>query len=115
MNVGRNRRARKYQSRVHAAIAALLLVIAGSSASAQAVTGGASTAVASSAQTGQGLAFSPMRIAGATWYGPGFYGHRTACGQILTPGIVGVAHRTLPCGTAIKLYYRGHFVVARVI
>ncbi|MGH2950388.1 MAG: septal ring lytic transglycosylase RlpA family protein, partial [Solirubrobacteraceae bacterium] len=37
----------------------------------------------------------------ASWYGPGFYGNRTACGQLYTPEIVGVAHRTLPCGTLI--------------
>lgn len=36
-----------------------------------------------------------------SWYGPGFYGRRTACGQALTEDLVGVAHRTLPCGTRI--------------
>jgi hypothetical protein len=41
------------------------------------------------------------RTAGASFYGPGFYGHRTACGLELTTTLVGVAHRTLPCGTRI--------------
>jgi rare lipoprotein A len=41
------------------------------------------------------------RLAGASFYGPGFYGHRTACGLALTTELVGVAHRTLPCGTLI--------------
>lgn len=36
-----------------------------------------------------------------SWYGPGFYGHRTACGEVLTTSLVGVAHRTLPCGTKV--------------
>lgn len=36
-----------------------------------------------------------------SWYGPGFYGKRTACGLALTKTLVGVAHRTLPCGTRI--------------
>ena len=36
-----------------------------------------------------------------SWYGPGFYGSGTACGQTLTPGLIGVAHRTLPCGTRV--------------
>lgn len=36
-----------------------------------------------------------------SWYGPGFYGRRTACGQALTPSLRGVAHRTLPCGTRV--------------
>jgi hypothetical protein len=36
-----------------------------------------------------------------SWYGPGFYGNRTACGQALTTALVGVANRTLPCGTKV--------------
>lgn len=51
----------------------------------------------------------------ATWFGPGFYGNQTACGQILTPEVIGVAHRTLPCGSLVKLTYRGHTVIAPVI
>ena len=51
----------------------------------------------------------------ATWFGPGFYGQRTACGQVLTPAVVGVAHRTLPCGTLVKMSYRGHRLIVPVI
>lgn len=36
-----------------------------------------------------------------SWYGPGFYGGRTACGVALTTSTLGVASRTLPCGTRI--------------
>jgi hypothetical protein len=36
-----------------------------------------------------------------SWYGPGFYGSGTACGQTYTREILGVAHRTLPCGTLV--------------
>lgn len=36
-----------------------------------------------------------------SWYGPGFYGKRTACGVAYTQTIVGVAHRSLPCGTLV--------------
>lgn len=36
-----------------------------------------------------------------SWYGPGFYGKRTACGVAMTETLIGVAHRTLPCGTRI--------------
>jgi rare lipoprotein A len=43
----------------------------------------------------------------ATWFGPGFYGKKTACGQVMTPEIVGVANRTLPCGTLVKVSYHG--------
>ena len=55
------------------------------------------------------------RKAGASWYGPGFYGHRTACGGTLSAGSLGVANKTLPCGTRVRLRYRGHNVTARVI
>jgi len=51
----------------------------------------------------------------ASWYGPGFYGNRTACGQTYTPEIVGVAHRTLPCGTLVVLEYRGRILTVPVI
>jgi rare lipoprotein A (peptidoglycan hydrolase) len=54
-------------------------------------------------------------VALATWFGPGFYGQTTACGQTLTPAVVGVANRTLPCGTLVKLSYRGHGIVVPVI
>jgi rare lipoprotein A len=36
-----------------------------------------------------------------SWYGPGFYGSGTACGQAYDKEILGVAHRTLPCGTLV--------------
>lgn len=36
-----------------------------------------------------------------SWYGPGFYGKRTACGFAMTETLQGVAHRTLACGTKI--------------
>ena len=36
-----------------------------------------------------------------SFYGPGFYGKRTACGLAYTREIMGVAHRTLPCGTKV--------------
>jgi Lytic transglycolase len=51
----------------------------------------------------------------ASWYGPGFYGNRTACGQTYTPEIVGVAHRTLPCGTLVVIEYRGRTMTVPVI
>jgi len=51
----------------------------------------------------------------ASWYGPGFYGNRTACGQVYTPEIIGVAHRTLRCGTMVVLEYRGHTMTVPVI
>ncbi len=58
---------------------------------------------------------SVFRRAPATWYGPGFYGERTACGRRLGYDTVGVAHRTLPCGTVVAILYRGRTISAPVI
>ncbi|HEY8304703.1 MAG TPA: septal ring lytic transglycosylase RlpA family protein [Solirubrobacteraceae bacterium] len=51
----------------------------------------------------------------ATWFGPGFYGQKTACGQTMTPVVVGVASRTLPCGTLVLVNYKGHKLTVPVI
>jgi peptidoglycan hydrolase-like protein with peptidoglycan-binding domain len=51
----------------------------------------------------------------ATWYGPGFFGQRTACGKRLRRKTIGVAHRKLPCGTKVTLKYGSRYVRARVI
>ena len=51
----------------------------------------------------------------ASYYGPGLYGNRTACGQTLTPGTMGVANRWLPCGTRVTFRYHGRTVTTRVI
>jgi peptidoglycan hydrolase-like protein with peptidoglycan-binding domain len=56
-----------------------------------------------------------MRSSGASWYGPGFFGNRTACGQTLRPTTRGVAHKTLPCGSRVLIGYRGRFVITTVI
>ena len=53
-----------------------------------------------------------------SWYGPGFYGHNGACGMVpggIQKDTVGVAHRTLPCGTKVTFRYKGHTVVTQVI
>lgn len=58
---------------------------------------------------------SSMGTAVASWYGPGLFGNRTACGQTLRPGTMGVAHKSLPCGSKVMIGYRGRFVITRVI
>ena len=39
----------------------------------------------------------------ASWYGPGFYGNRTANGEVFRPGTYTAAHRSLPFGTRVKV------------
>lgn len=55
------------------------------------------------------------RLAGASYYGPGLYGNGVACGGTLEPGTMGVAHKTLPCGTKVTLRYHGRSVTVPVI
>lgn len=54
-------------------------------------------------------------ISVATIFGPGLFGRHTACGQLLSKQVVGVANRTLPCGTLVKVSYRGRRLVIPVI
>src|SRR4051794_2849700 len=51
----------------------------------------------------------------ATWYGPGLYGNHLACGGRLRHTTIGVAHKTLACGTKVALRYRGRTIVVPVI
>jgi rare lipoprotein A (peptidoglycan hydrolase) len=81
-------------------------------ASAVAATGGAA-APASGPAAAPKRGVHPTGI--ATWFGPGFYGKRTACGQTLTPSVIGVANRTLPCGTLVKVSYNGHVLTVPVL
>jgi rare lipoprotein A len=55
------------------------------------------------------------RWAHASWYGPGLYGNPLGCGGTLYPGRLGVAHKTLPCGTPVTLRHRGRRIRVRVI
>jgi hypothetical protein len=51
----------------------------------------------------------------ASYFGPGLWGNRTACGQTLTTTLQGVAHRTLACGTAVTLSHAGNTVTVPVV
>lgn len=61
------------------------------------------------------LPMTIYRPALATYYGPGLWGRKTACGLKLTKAVQGVAHRTLPCGTQVAVVYRGRQIVVPVI
>jgi rare lipoprotein A (peptidoglycan hydrolase) len=65
---------------------------------------------------------------GASWYGPGFAGRRTASGEVFDPADLTAAHRSLPFGTRVRvtdlatgaavevrINDRGPFVPGRVI
>ncbi len=75
----------------------------------------AGTARVRASSRGDVIRVTVFEQARATWYGPGFYGHRTACGLKLTRTLVGVAHRTLPCGTRVALLYHGRSITVPVV
>ena len=65
---------------------------------------------------------------GASWYGPGFHGKRTASGERYDMNAMTAAHRTLPFGTWVRVHSlvngrevdvritdRGPFISSRVI
>src|SRR3712207_4148023 len=75
--------------------AALALVLGGiaiAAGSGEKVPGAPPAAEAALYQSGQ-----------ATWYGPGFEGRRTACGQTYHPGDYTAASNTLPCGSVVTV------------
>jgi rare lipoprotein A (peptidoglycan hydrolase) len=84
-------------------------------AAALASSGGTSAPATGSTATGTAHVTTVRPSGIATWFGPGFYGHKTACGQTLTPEVVGVANRTLPCGTLVKVAYGGHTLTVPVL
>jgi len=65
-----------------------------------------------SSQTGQVAVYT---AAIATYFGPGLYGRQTACGETLTPNLIGVANRTLPCGTNVEVNWDGKTLVVPVV
>ena len=69
----------------------------------------------SSGQTRRLGRLNVFRYAAASWYGPGLYGGHLGCGGTLTPGRLGVANKSLPCGTKLTLRHGGHSVRVRVI
>src|SRR4051794_31724092 len=55
----------------------------------------------------------PVRT--ASYYGPGLWGNRTACGKVLRHGTQGVAHRSFPCGARVAVYANARIAIFRVI
>jgi rare lipoprotein A (peptidoglycan hydrolase) len=105
---------------------ALIGLAFASAPGAQAATGGAASTSPVPAETGETtttaltgeaeLSFTPFRFAGASWYGgKSMWGRSTACGQVLQSTTIGVANKTLPCGTPVKFEWHGHLIVAPVI
>jgi hypothetical protein len=69
----------------------------------------------SSGQTRRLGRLNVYRYAEASWYGPGLYGGHLGCGGTLSPGRLGVANKSLPCGAKITLRHGRRTLRVRVI
>ncbi len=75
-----------------------------------------SRSLAQSAAVTPALTTTVYRPSLASWYGgPSLYGHHTACGKTLGPTTLGVANKTLKCGTRVAFYYHGRTLTVPVI
>jgi rare lipoprotein A len=65
---------------------------------------------------GMQIASAGVSTGQASWYGPGFYGNRTANGEVFRPGTLTAAHRTLPFGTLVRVtnLWNGRSAVVRI-
>jgi peptidoglycan hydrolase-like protein with peptidoglycan-binding domain len=55
----------------------------------------------------------PVRT--ASYYGPGLWGNKMACGGVLRRGTRGVAHRSYPCGTHVAVYANARIAIFPVV
>ena len=51
---------------------------------------------------------------GASWYGPGFHGRKTASGERFNQNAMTAAHKTLPFGTRLRVAFRGKSVTVTI-
>lgn len=65
---------------------------------------------------GGGANIGGVETGDASWYGPGFYGKKTASGERFDKNKLTAAHRTLPFGTKVRVTRRdtGRSVVVRI-
>ena len=49
-----------------------------------------------------------------SWYGPGFYGNKTANGETYSGNEMTAAHKSLPFGTLVRVTWQGRSIVVRI-
>jgi hypothetical protein len=73
------------------------------------------TAAAATSSDSPAVDVTIFKAADATFYGPGLWGRHTACGEVLRRTTLGVANRTIKCGTEITVYFNGNEITVPVI
>jgi rare lipoprotein A len=75
--------------------------------------------LAVNAQTRESTSTAPQPEGSYTAFagssGPAAFGRRTACGGVIRPDTIGVAHPTLPCGARVFITYHGQTVLTQVV
>ena len=63
-----------------------------------------------------GAEAKPIQSGGASWYGPGFHGKKTASGERFNTHALTAAHRSLPFGSRVQVTNErtGRSVVVRI-
>ncbi len=82
---------------------------------ADALTGANSAATASTTITTSTLTIPIFKSAIATMYGPGLWNRHTFCGERLHKTTLGVASRTLKCGTMVEINFKGREITVPVV
>jgi rare lipoprotein A len=73
------------------------------------------TTTASTTVTTSALLIPIFKSAIATMYGPGLWNRHTFCGERLRKTTLGVASRTLKCGTKVEISFKGREITVPVI
>ncbi len=87
----------------------------GSSGEDGSLPGPGSASAAATVSATQALTIPIFRNAVATIFGAGLWGRHTACGERLGKATLGVASRTLKCGSKVAVYYRGRELTVPVV
>ncbi len=98
------------------ALVAFFALFAGVVAGAQAATGGAAAySPPATASSEEDLTFGSLALRRRQLVRTGPLGPLDRLRSDPAPGTMGVAHKTLPCGTTVKFVYHGRAVVTQVI
>jgi rare lipoprotein A len=82
---------------------------------ASALPAASTTTTASTTVTTSALLIPIFKSAIATMYGPGLWNRHTFCGERLRKTTLGVASRTLKCGTKVEISFKGREITVPVI